>query len=232
MSPTYSIRRGKRHRYYISRALVRGRKDEAGSHGRIGADDVERVVVETLSRQLSRPELMNDVGSGMWSIEVRTLVRETIERIVVGRGEIQIVRKDAVTALSADESTEHGDSPRVHVVSIPSPQPRARKEILVPGGQDGPPRRVSHDLILAIARAKTWMQDLRSGKYADTDDIARTFKLNDAHVRRILRFGCLAPDIVEAIAEGRQPRTLTVKRLLKGIPNAWQGQRALFGFTK
>ena len=76
------------------------------------------------------------------------------------------------------------------------------------------------------------MQDLRSGTFADTEGIARTFKLNDAHVRRILRFGYLAPDIVEAIAEGRQPRTLTVKRLLKGIPNAWQGQRALFGFTK
>ena len=76
------------------------------------------------------------------------------------------------------------------------------------------------------------MQDLRSGTFADTEGIARTFKLNDAHVRRILRFAYLAPDIVEAIAEGRQPRTLTVKRLLKGIPNAWQGQRALFGFTK
>jgi hypothetical protein len=33
-----------------------------------------------------------------------------------------------------------------------------------------------------------------------------------------LRFGYLAPDIVEAIAEGRQPRCMTVKRLLQGVP--------------
>src|ERR1700704_6056366 len=39
---------------------------------------------------------------------------------------------------------------------------------------------------------------------------------NDAHVRRVLRFGYLAPDIVEAIVEGRQPRSLTVRRLLQG----------------
>ena len=44
------------------------------------------------------------------------------------------------------------------------------------------------------------MQDLRSGTFADTEGIARTFKLNDAHVRRILRFAYLAPDIGEAIA--------------------------------
>jgi hypothetical protein len=75
------------------------------------------------------------------------------------------------------------------------------------------------------------MQDLRIGTYADTTEIARRFKLNDAHVRRLLRFGYLAPDIVESIVEGRQPRSLTVKRLLPGIPCAWSEQRAVFGFT-
>ena len=54
----------------------------------------------------------------------------------------------------------------------------------------------------------------------------------DAHVRRILRFGYLAPDIVEAIAEGRQPRSLTVKRLLQGIPCAWADQRTAFGLAR
>jgi hypothetical protein len=74
------------------------------------------------------------------------------------------------------------------------------------------------------------MRDLRGGKYADTEEIAQRFKLNDAHVRRLLRFGYLAPDVVEAIVEGRQPRSLTVKRLLRGIPCAWPDQRAAFGF--
>ena len=76
------------------------------------------------------------------------------------------------------------------------------------------------------------MRDLRSGTYADTTEIALQFQLNDAHVRRVLRFGYLAPDIVEAIIEGRQPRCMTVKRLLQGIPRVWSDQRAAFGFAR
>jgi hypothetical protein len=92
------------------------------------------------------------------------------------------------------------------------------------------PRRVNHGLILAIARAKTWMQGFLDGD-TTTPPIAQRFKLNDAHVRRLLRFGYLAPDIVEAIVEGRQPRALTVRRLLQGIPCAWADQRKVFGFA-
>src|SRR5262249_34748521 len=40
----------------------------------------------------------------------------------------------------------------------------------------------------------------------------------------------MAPDIVEAIIEGRQPRTLTVKRLLRGIPLSCADHRAPVGF--
>jgi hypothetical protein len=112
---------------------------------------------------------------------------------------------------------------------LPAPQPRARTEIVVPG--EPAPRRVNHGLILAIARAKTWMQGLCDGRYQDTVEIAQLFKLNDAHVRRLLRFGYLAPDILEAIVEGRQPHALIVRRLLQGIPCAWADQRKVFGFA-
>jgi hypothetical protein len=113
---------------------------------------------------------------------------------------------------------------------LPAPQLRARKEIVVPG--EPTPRRVNHGLILAIARAKIWMQGLRDGRYQDTAKIAQRFKLNDAHVRRLLRFGYLAPDVVEAIVEGRQPRALTVRQLLQGVPCAWADQRKVFGFDR
>jgi len=229
MSPTYSIRRGNRYRYYVSRALVGGRKEDAGSHCRAGADDVERLVVECLGHQLSRPELLSDVASGKWSSETRTLVRDNIEQVVVDHGEVQITWKLAKTSPSSSEVGEDGGTPKAYTAPLPAPRPRARKEIIIPGGRT--PRRVNHALILAIARAKTWMQGLRDGKYGGAVEIARRFKLNDAHVRRVLRFGYLAPDIVEAIVEGRQPRSLTVRRLLQGIPCAWPDQRTAFGFT-
>jgi site-specific DNA recombinase len=75
------------------------------------------------------------------------------------------------------------------------------------------------------------MRDLRSGKYADTEEIARRFKLNEAHVRRLLRFAYLAPDVIEAIVEGRQSHSLTVTRMLQGIPCSSSDQRAAFGVS-
>jgi site-specific DNA recombinase len=230
MSPTYSVRGGKRYRYYVSRLLVRGHKEEAGSRCRVGADDVERLVVEVLGQQLSVPELLSEAASGSWSAATRTLVRDNIERIVVGRGEIEIVWKATRTSSASGETGDGCDTPNVYRAPLPAPQLRPRKETVVPG--EPTPRRVNHGLILAIARAKTWMQGLRDGRYQDTAKIAQRFKLNDAHVRRLLRFGYLAPDVVEAIVEGRQPRALTVRQLLQGVPCAWADQRKVFGFDR
>ena len=231
MSPSYSLRRGNRYRYYISSALLHDRRPDAGSRARVNADDVERLVIEVLGRELSRPELSTNGPSGSWHAEIRAVVRDTVERVVVQCGELQIVRKPAATSATVAPD-EDGDTPKVHVAPMPTPRSRARKEIIVPGGRNSSPRRLSHALILAIARAKSWMRDLRGGKYADTTEIARQFQLNDAYVRRLLRFAYLAPDIVEAIVQGHQPRSMTVYRLLQGIPCSWPDQRAVFGFAR
>ena len=229
MSPTYSVRRGNRYRYYISSALLRERRADAGSRARVNADDVERLVVEVLGRELSRPELAAG-PSPPWSTATRAVVRDAVKRVVVEGGQVQIICKPAAPSASGTPDDD-GAAPPVHVAPLPDPRPRARKEIIVPGGHNSSPRRLNRALILSIARAKSWIRDLRSGKYADTTEIAQRFQLNEAHVRRILRFGYLAPDIVEAIVEGRQPRSMTVKRLLQGVPCVWADQRAAFGFA-
>ena len=102
MSPTYSIRRGNRYRYYISSALLHDRRPDAGSLARINADDVERLVVAVLGRELSRPELLADGPSAGWSAETRTLVRETVERVVIQSGQVQITRRPAATSAAGD----------------------------------------------------------------------------------------------------------------------------------
>jgi hypothetical protein len=107
---------------------------------------------------------------------------------------------------------------------------RERKEIIVPGNSAPQPRRIDQALILALARARSRMRALRQAEFVDTAEIAQRFRLSDAHVRRLLRFAYLAPDIVESIVEGRQPRILTVKLLLRGIPADWAEQRVAFGF--
>ena len=42
---------------------------------------------------------------------------------------------------------------------------------------------------------------------------------------RVLRLTLLAPDIVEAILDGRQPDGMRLEDLLDGFPMEWEGQR-------
>ena len=47
-------------------------------------------------------------------------------------------------------------------------------------------------------------------------------------VMRMLQLANLAPDIVKAIWENRQPVSLTLDKLRRGIPDSWEEQRKLF----
>jgi hypothetical protein len=161
------------------------------------------------------------------------LVRDSVERVVIHGDEIEIILKVKAEGQAVESVDGHADDPAQSVlkVRLPDARPRARKEIIVPGGAGSAARRIDQALILSIARARSWLRALRQGDYTDTTEIARHFGLGDAHVRRLLRLTFLAPDIVEAIIEGRQPRSLTVKLLLRGIPLAWSDQRNAFGLN-
>jgi hypothetical protein len=50
-------------------------------------------------------------------------------------------------------------------------------------------------------------------------------KLDRGYLGRLLQLTLLAPDIVEAIVEGRQAEGVTLPRLLENIPTGWQTQR-------
>jgi site-specific DNA recombinase len=91
MSPTYTVRRRNRYRYYISQAQLRG--GEPGSRPRIGADEVEQLVVQALCRQRGRDDQMADGASGAWSADIRELVRTAIDRIVIRHDAIEIAFK-------------------------------------------------------------------------------------------------------------------------------------------
>jgi hypothetical protein len=204
----------------------------AGSRHRIGADDVERLIVEYLCRQQARADLADDLATGVWSAETRELILSTVDRVVIHREEVEVTLniKEAAGAATSVDVDEKNESTGTIKLPFPPARPRERKEIIVPGNSGTRPRRIDQELILALARARSWMRALRQGEFVDTAEIARRLRLSDPHVRRLLRLTYLAPDIVESIVEGRQPRILTVKLLLKGIPLDWADQRTAFGF--
>ncbi len=103
-----------------------------------------------------------------------------------------------------------------------------RKLVISPDGNDAwaPPRaRIDNAMVKALARAHRWRQLLETGVYATIEEIAAAEKINASYISRILRLTLLAPDVVEAILDGRQPPGLTLPVLLKPFPVEWEEQR-------
>ena len=63
-------------------------------------------------------------------------------------------------------------------------------------------------------------------------DLAEQEGVTDAYACRLLPLTCLAPDIVEAILDGRQPKGLRLAEMLGNGPLAWKEQRDVWGFSR
>jgi hypothetical protein len=80
-------------------------------------------------------------------------------------------------------------------------------------------------MVKALARAFRWKRMLENGRYASISEIAAAEKIDRGFVGSILRLTLLAPDIIEAILDGRQPAGLGLSALLKPFPLEWERQR-------
>jgi hypothetical protein len=67
---------------------------------------------------------------------------------------------------------------------------------------------------------------METGRYGTIDELAATEKINASYVSRVLRLTLLAPDLVEAILDGRQPEGMTLPGLMEGVAVEWQMEQA------
>jgi len=66
---------------------------------------------------------------------------------------------------------------------------------------------------------------LDEGVYTSVSDIGDAENISKSYVSRILRLALLAPDIVEAVLEGRAKRALMLEKLERPLPASWEEQR-------
>ena len=118
----------------------------------------------------------------------------------------------------------------VHVPLAIRPRP-GRKTIVRPAGSATSASIATHAdpaMIKALARAFRWKRLLDDGRYASISEIAAAEKIDRGYVGSILRLTLLAPDMVEAILDGRQPEAVALPLLLKPFPLEWKRQRIKF----
>ena len=62
---------------------------------------------------------------------------------------------------------------------------------------------------------------LEAGRYRSAHEIADAEKIGRSFVSRLLRLTLLAPDIQEAILEGRQAKGVQLEELMRAMPAEW-----------
>ncbi len=108
-----------------------------------------------------------------------------------------------------------------------------RKLVIVPDGLEASAPQPAFDpvLINALVRAHRWRRQIESGEFRSASELAAHEKITDSFVTRMLCLTLLAPDIMQAILEGRQPKGLKLATLLRGMPLEWEEQRNSFGIV-
>ena len=104
MSPSHANKQGVRYRYYVSQALIQGRKQEAGAVARVSAPDLEERILAEL-KTLDRDE----------GTSGRELVSRLVERITLQEDRIEIRLQQAAAGADLGMTAPEGGT----LMSIP-----------------------------------------------------------------------------------------------------------------
>lgn len=84
--------------------------------------------------------------------------------------------------------------------------------------------RADPALVKALARAFRYQRMLDQGRYTSITEMAAAERLERGYLSSLLRLTLLAPDIVAAILDGRQPECMTLTMLMRPFPAYWEQQ--------
>jgi len=212
MSPSFSTNNGVRYRFYISSALLRGRKAEVGSVGRLAAQAIEDAVVQAVRNHLPTDEPIEDAQ----------LLDRHLSSVELGKNELIISLRPP-----EQNHTECNGNAALRIRLPWSPASGTQPSSFHP---DPPNYREERDLkaVRAIVRARHLASELANGTYASVDELAADAKLNSKVVRNELRLAFLAPEILDAILNGKPGYSLPDLRRIAAI--SWRSQRSeLYG---
>jgi DNA invertase Pin-like site-specific DNA recombinase len=121
------------------------------------------------------------------------------------------------------------------ILTVQASLRRAGKEMtIVVGAEPTAAPTADPAMLRLILRARALWSKVQRGEVAGLGELAVQEGVSGSYATRVIRLAFLAPDVLAAIVEGRQPADLTAARLLqecrRGLPLDWQQQRAALGF--
>lgn len=217
MSPAHAQKGGRRYRYYVSQALLQQRKTEAGSVPRVPAPEIEAAVLKLLSEtEGQRPDMPLAEGENEpLSFEI---IERRLERVIVHQTSLEILLR-----------SEDGP-PAAIMISWVQPNRAPARQILSNDNEqkaEPAPRRMRAQdrarILVAIAKARLWVEQLVSGEVLDTHAIAQREGCSERAVRMTLELAFIAPELIEAIEKGQIRRGVGLTSLAE-CPAEWSAQ--------
>jgi site-specific DNA recombinase len=205
MRSSFTTKNGARYRFYVNTALLRARKDDAGSVRRVSAPEIETPIETAILESLGQDEQLTDTKS----------LFERIERVTLKATCIEVIADLSKNARVTD----------VKILGIPW---IARARPNVTGVELTEIGKPDQKLVQSIVRAHAWLRKLSNGTHNSIESLAAAVKLNPKVVRQALRLAFLSPATTDSILQGYQPAQLSLASIPFTLPLSWERQdRAL-----
>jgi site-specific DNA recombinase len=260
MTPSYAVKNGTRYRYYVSRPLITQDQSEGATALRIPAAEIEHLVTSRVrqwlldpggiyqSTRLPDPSAQRrliaravEIGKSWPELpgtRQRALLTTLIERIDVGAHQIDIhLRLTRLAALLDVAATPlpSATEDEIQILSIPVRLHSSGRAIrmLIEGSDPFATAKPDARLVKLLIRARRFNATLLDSDGVPFAALAKRQGVSPSYFTRLVRLSYLAPDITEAILDGRQPRDLTANKLLahSRLPLGWHEQRTVLGFA-
>ena len=255
MTPTHAVKNGVRYRYYVSRPLITKPQTELAAGLRIPAGEIEELVTSrvrqwlvdpgslyqairlfdpsTQRRLLARAAEMAKTWPKLPGPRQRALLAALIDCIDLGANQIDIHLRPARLGPILDVAATPLPS-ETQILSMPIRRRSGREITMVIDGTD-PFATTKPDarLVKLLIKAGRFNAALLDSDGVPFAAVAKREGVTPSYFTRIVRLSYLAPDIIQAILDGRQPRDLTADKLVahSRLPLAWHDQRTALGFA-
>ena len=201
-----------RYRYYTSQALLQGRKADAGSIGRVPAEEVERLVMSALTDDATSNEHHSE----------RDAVDLYLLRAIVRQGEIEIAARSEGAKHDADAPTSIK-----HVAFTPAGN-LTKGVRHRPGASGGLTDADRTSLLVAIARSRVWVNTILTDPSESFESIAARERRSARYIKLLAPLAYVSPRLIEALADGRPVAALNVTSIAKALPLAWAEQESVY----
>ena len=218
MTPVFTSRGSKQHRYYVTRLKPGEDKKNAW---RVPAGEIDRAVLVCVAKLVTERRHDNfDACGGTSPVDLFGLsIPEQRELLFNETVQVQLGADELLVTLGGEPEQR---------VSIAARLARRGNELklVIPTG--AVVEQADPVLLKLIAHARAAREAVMSGT---PDPMVSHYSRR--HLWQLLRLNWLAPDIVTAIVEGRQPHSLNGRRLLRAVdvPLSWEAQRRYFKFS-